>query len=78
MKKEIKALVPYAEEIRIIRVTCAFCSNEEDFERSDFTEKTKGEVVQLLVDEGWKELAADSLEGFACRACCEEFKDGAE
>ena len=76
MKREIKALVPYAEEIRIIRITCAFCSNEEDFERDNFTEKTKGEVVQLLVDDGWRELTADSVEGFACRACVEEFKGG--
>lgn len=73
MKAEINALTPYAEEIRIIRVTCAFCSNEEDFERGNFTEKTKGEVMQLLIDDGWKEIEADSLSGFACRACCEEF-----
>lgn len=73
MKPEIKKLIPYTEEIHIIRVTCAFCSNEEDFERDDFTEKTKGEVVKLLVEEGWEELEGDSLEGFACRACCEEF-----
>ncbi|HUH58163.1 MAG TPA: hypothetical protein VL020_06590, partial [Pseudomonadales bacterium] len=66
---QVNAWVPYAEEIRVIRFTCAFCSCDEDFERSDFSAKTKAEAVKVLIDEGWEELTADSLEGLACPAC---------
>ena len=74
MEDQVKAWIPYAEEIRVIRVTCAFCSNEEDHERSDFNDATKEEVLKMLADEGWKELTSDSVEGLACRACVEELK----
>lgn len=72
--EKAKAWIPYVEEIRVIRITCAFCSCEEDFELGDFTEKSKVESLKVLIDSGWQELTADSVEGLACPSCVAELK----
>lgn len=74
MEDQVKVWLPYAEEIRVIRVTCAFCSNEEDIECSDFDDATKEEVLKMLAGEGWDELTSDSVEGLACRACVADIR----
>jgi hypothetical protein len=75
MEDQVKSWMPYVEEIRVIRITCAFCGSEEDSEPGDFTEKSKAEALKELIDLGWEEITADSVEGLACPSCVKEVKN---
>lgn len=62
-------LSEYVEEIRIIRFTCSFCGETEDFERETFSRKIKKDVTGILAAGGWAERTSYSVEGLACPAC---------